>query len=297
MQPPLYKGQLNWPTGGCLRQVPLYQYAKRTKINCQFFILFFTSLPPYSCRVYSYPFWIGLLVPFGVIYIINWTVFLLIIISVVCKPSVQYNKGKLRKMKENFVIALVLSVLFGLSWSIGLLATSDLPDAVRRPAEWVFTILTVFLGVYIFLLYVVRSAEARKVWKRWLLCQCRSARGAASSTAQPRLLRTLSDTLGSWRNSSKTDKNSRSGQNVNDKQNTLERTLRSSKSDTFSSKAALTLSAMGSTAEEVTEHKDKSICYVNEASSPSTFDAHAPQQYPEEEEEEEEEEKMFYYYY
>ena len=25
MQPPLYKGQHDWPTGGCLRQVPLYE--------------------------------------------------------------------------------------------------------------------------------------------------------------------------------------------------------------------------------------------------------------------------------
>ena len=226
----------------------------------------------YSCRVYSYPFWIGLLVPFAVIYMMNWLVFLIIIFSLVCRPSVRHNKGgkeKLRKVKENFLIALGLSILFGLGWSIGLLASSDLHDAVRRPAEWVFTVLTAFLGVYLFVLYIVRSAEARKVWKQWLLCRCKSARGAASSTAQPGLLRTLSDTLNSWINSLKTNKNSRSAQSVSDKQNTLKRTLRSSNSATISAgpvgNVALPLSAMESREEEVIGNKDKNTIYTNEA--------------------------------
>ena len=270
---------------------PLYN---NCKMKCLFYLLFFKSLPPYSCRVYSYPFWTGLLVPFVVIYMMNWLVFLIIIFSLVCRPNVQHNKGgkeKLHKVKENFLIALGLSILFGLGWSIGLLASSDLHDAVRRPAEWVFTVLTAFLGVYLFVLYIVRSAEARKVWKRWLLCRCKSSRGAASSTAQPGLLRTLSDTLNSWINSLKTNKNSRSGQSVSDTESTLERTLRSSNSTTASAgpvgNVALPLSAMESTEEEVIGNKDKSTIYTNEASLPSTFIAHAPQKCPVEEVQEE----------
>ena len=81
------------------------------------------------------------------------------------------------------MIALGLSLLFGMGWAIGLLATSDLPDAVRYPAEWVFTLTTAFLGVYLFILYVVRSPEARKLWKRWLLCQCKKATHGVSRSS------------------------------------------------------------------------------------------------------------------
>ena len=139
-----------------------------------------------SCRVHGYSFYIGLLVPFGVIYIMNWVIFILIFASLLCRPNVKNetsSSGNLRKLKENFMIALGLSLLFGMGWAIGLLATSDLPDAVRYPAEWVFTLTTAFLGVYLFILYVVRSPEARKLWKRWLLCQRKKAANGVSKSS------------------------------------------------------------------------------------------------------------------
>ena len=139
-----------------------------------------------SCRVYGYSFYIGLLVPFAVIYIMNWVIFILIFASLLCRPNVRKetsNSENLHKLKENFMIALGLSLLFGMGWAIGLLATSDLPDAVRYPAEWVFTLTTAFLGVYLFILYVVRSPEARKLWKRWLLCQRKKATHGVSRSS------------------------------------------------------------------------------------------------------------------
>ena len=71
------------------------------------------------------------------------------------------------------MIALGLSLLFGMGWAFGLLASSDLPPAVRYPTEWIFTLMAAFLGVYLFALYVLRPQEARKAWKRWLFCQCK----------------------------------------------------------------------------------------------------------------------------
>jgi len=147
----------------------LYNYP--TQYNCTL------PLPTYSCRVYQYSFWIGLLIPFGIIYIVNWIIFILIFASLLCRPNVKNElggKGSLRKLKENFIIALGLSLLFGMSWAVGLLASSDLPDAVRHPAAWVFTLATAFLGVYLFLLYVPRSLEARQFWKQLLLCKSKT---------------------------------------------------------------------------------------------------------------------------
>ena len=161
--------------------------------------------PNCSCRVHGYSFWIGLLVPFGIIYIMNWIIFILIFASLLCRPNVRKetsNSGNLRKLKENFMIALGLSTLFGMGWAIGLLASSDLPPAVRYPAEWVFTLVTAFLGVYLFVLYVLRSQEARRLWKRWLLCQYKRKRGVSlSSTHTGRRSHsyTLSSTLTFWK--------------------------------------------------------------------------------------------------
>ena len=157
-----------------------------------------------SCRVYGYSFYIGLLVPFGVIYIMNWVIFILIFANLVCKSNVREEtskNGNLRKLKENFMIALGLSLLFGMGWAIGLLATSDLPDAVRYPAEWVFTLTTAFLGVYLFVLHVLKSQEARRLWKRWLLCQRkRAAYGmSTSNTSKSRLTSTIASWAGTFR--------------------------------------------------------------------------------------------------
>ena len=143
-----------------------------------------------SCCVHGYSLWIGLIVPFGIIYIMNWIMFILIFGSLVCKPNIMKEKSSketFRKLKENFMIALGLSLLFGIGWAVGLLASSDLPSAVRYPAEWVFTLTTAFLGVYLFVLYVLRYPEAHRLWKRWFLCQCNRKKGVlfSSSNIQP----------------------------------------------------------------------------------------------------------------
>ena len=147
----------------------------------------------------------------------NWVMFILIFGSLLCRRTVKKETSKndkLRKLKENFMIALGLSVLFGMGWAVGLLASSDLPEGVRYPAEWIFTLTTAFLGVYLFVLYVIRSPEARRLWKRWFLCQRKRKRGVSftSSTRRSRLstisrtlsrkLRVRRDTLNDSRNTS-----------------------------------------------------------------------------------------------
>ena len=147
--------------------------------------------------MYGYSFYIGLLIPFGFIYIMNWIIFILIFASLLCRPNVQKeasSRSNMRKLKENFMVALGLSLLFGIGWAVGLLASSDAPDAVRLPAEWIFTIVNAFLGVYLFVLYVVRSPEARKLWKKWLCCQRKKSIDLPRSSTR----RTWYSTLRSW---------------------------------------------------------------------------------------------------
>ena len=111
------------------------------------------------------------------------------------------------------MIALGLSTLFGMGWAVGLLASSDLPVAVRYPAEWVFTLTTAFLGVYLFVLYVLRSQEARKLWKRWLCCQSKKKRGvsfSSTNTQTRNCLMSLSSTLTCWKSTLKADRSTTS---------------------------------------------------------------------------------------
>ena len=158
-----------------------------------------------SCSVHGYSLWLGLIVPFGIIYIMNWVLFILILGSLLSKPNIMKEKSSketFHKLKENFMIALGLSALFGIGWAVGLLASSGIPSAVRIPAEWVFTLTTAFLGVYLLALYVLRSPEAHRLWKRWFLCQCNRKQGVSfsSSNIQPASqFRTFSSTLTSWR--------------------------------------------------------------------------------------------------
>ena len=166
-----------------------------------------------SCRVYGYSFWIGLLIPFGFIYIMNWIIFILIFASLLCRPNVREetrNHTNLRKLKDNFIIAIGLSLLFGAGWALGLLASSDLPHAVRSPAEWIFTLVNAFLGVYLFVLYVVRSPEARVLWKKWLLCQRKRTIDIPSSSIR----RTWTSTLRSWAKRSTLRKSGKDTSNV-----------------------------------------------------------------------------------
>ena len=137
----------------------------------------------------------------------NWVIFFLIFGSLLCRPNARKeasNNDKLRRLEENFMIALGLSLLFGLGWAFGLLASSHLPPAVRYPAEWLFTLLNAFLGVYLFVLYVVRSPEARKVWKRWICCESRKVDVTRTSTR-----RTWTSTLRSWGGTLKRSKKGR----------------------------------------------------------------------------------------
>ena len=141
---------------------------------------------PGSCRVYGYSFWIGLLVPFGVIYVFNWIMYIGIIVSVLRRRNMKKEIGmKHQQWKENLVITITLSVLFGLGWVSGLLASTDIKvDYVRVPFEWVFTILNCLQGVVIFYVYCLRPPEIRrKLFSVFSVCKS-SKRKVTTSTSK-----------------------------------------------------------------------------------------------------------------
>ena len=112
------------------------------------------------------------MIPFGIICIINCFLFTITYASLICRrPWLSLNTNattQLDRQKQDFVITLGLPLLYGVGWPVGLLASSGIPDAVRYTADWVFTLVAAFNGVYLFVLYILRSSDARKVWKHLL---------------------------------------------------------------------------------------------------------------------------------
>ena len=100
--------------------------------------------------------------------------FIIIIVNLIRRPNVQKEAakgGNFKKLKESFWLTIGLSVLLGVSWIFGLLASAGLPNYIRIPFDIVFTVLASLQGVFLFLLYCVRPQECRKLWKNWILCR------------------------------------------------------------------------------------------------------------------------------
>ena len=128
-----------------------------------------------SCRAFNIPYYIGMVVPFLIIYIFNWTVFFIIIVTLLrksCKSDLKDVKKKQENIsfiRQQLVIVTTLSVLFGLGWGIGLFATQDIHNnkIVRDLLAALFVIVTAFHGLFIFIMHCLRSRDIRSVWKQW----------------------------------------------------------------------------------------------------------------------------------
>jgi hypothetical protein len=138
------------------------------------------------CRAQSWPFYFGLILPFGVIYIFNIALFVIILGSLIRRPNVQkeaQKAGQLKRLKENFWVSVGLFVLFGVSWVFGMLATAGLPNYIRIGFDVIFTILASLQGLFVFLLYCLKSPECRRLWMDWLHCRFTQASRTTTSSS------------------------------------------------------------------------------------------------------------------
>ena len=75
-------------------------------------------------------------------------------------------KHRLKKHKKGVLtsarIAFTCSILLGTAWVFGVLAIGDMRDFF----QWLFCIFNSLQGMFIFLFYTVRNAEARKQWRK-----------------------------------------------------------------------------------------------------------------------------------
>ena len=98
--------------------------------------------------------------------------FIIILVSIIKHKRSIHSKGKksdernFKTYKENFIIALSLSVVFGLGWGFGLLATSFPEMGVTITLQVLFSIFVGAQGALLFILYGIRNGDARDLWKQ-----------------------------------------------------------------------------------------------------------------------------------
>ena len=83
---------------------------------------------------------------------------------------------------KNLMIAVVLSITFGLGWGVGFLATSHEITAIVIVFQGIFTVVVAFQGVLIFIFHGARSPEVQGLWKAMLLSLSRKTRKVYSFT-------------------------------------------------------------------------------------------------------------------
>ena len=141
----------------------------------------FSFLFSFSCRPTEWPFWFGFIVPFALIYVFNWVMFAIIMVALCLHTkrteAMSAKNSNIRSViAKHLLIAVVLSLLFGLGWAFGLIGTSSLPREAYLPAQYIFSIFMGVQGLLIFFLHAVRSAEAREEWRKWwYTVTCRSS--------------------------------------------------------------------------------------------------------------------------
>ena len=126
------------------------------------------NLHAYRCRVHGIPFYVGLIAPFIIIYLFNWVVYVIILCSLFCKYSCKKkddDRSSRVRTRHQLISAVTLSVLFGLGWGIGLIATEGVQRKdVHNLFSAIFIICTAFQGVMVFCLQTLRSKEVKNTW-------------------------------------------------------------------------------------------------------------------------------------
>ena len=99
--------------------------------------------------------------------------------------SKRVTPDKKKEFKKHFLLALGLSLVFGLGWGFGLLATTSNIQELTFAIQIIFSLFVGSQGVLIFLFHIVRPSRVRQQWKNWLCCGKRSKSLLVSSPKSP----------------------------------------------------------------------------------------------------------------
>ena len=100
----------------------------------------------------------------------NWIIFIIIFITLLRKRrNSEVGEDVKTRLRQQFIAALTLSLLFGLGWGVGFASTSSITSVpLSATLQAIFILLTSFQGLLIFIMHCVRCEEAHNVWKEWI---------------------------------------------------------------------------------------------------------------------------------
>ena len=159
----------------------------------------------FSCRATGLPFYLGFILPFLAIYVFNWIVFVVIMISIgrhtarsAAVKQASESSGNTFSLK-NVLIAAGLALVLGLGWGFGLAASSHKISALACTFQFLFSVFVSCQGFLLLLFHGVRSKDAKKVWRSWIGLHTKSYSVAGSTlgeggTMQSSRLRTMPHT-------------------------------------------------------------------------------------------------------
>ena len=114
----------------------------------------------FSCRANGYPFYLGFILPFLAIYLFNWIMFIVIIVSLVRHAKKSFKQS-------NVTIAAGLALVLGLGWGFGLAASNNKITYLACALQIVFSVFIGCQGLLILLFHGVRNKDAKMVWRSW----------------------------------------------------------------------------------------------------------------------------------
>lgn len=154
----------------------------------------------YRCFPRGWPFLLGILAPFGITYIFNLVVFVIVVVTVQRHRNRIHGKMfKPKNFMKTIVVTFVLAVMFGVGWIFGVLGSAGLGPVISKACQFTFIAVVGFQGCLIFLLQPCRSTDARDEWKSWLdnlTCHARlfQQHGSTSRGSQDRNVHLSSQT-------------------------------------------------------------------------------------------------------
>ena len=150
--------------------------------------MLFTKFLCIRCFPRQWPSRLGIITPFGVIYIFNIIMFVIILVSVLHHGNIKGEKeGKFKRILRRALITFVLAIMFGVGWVFGVLGSSGLPPAISRSCQFTFIFVITFQGLLIFLLHPCRSKDAREEWRRWFYYATCQAKAYSTHLKQTKL--------------------------------------------------------------------------------------------------------------
>ena len=121
----------------------------------------------------------GLLVPIGIILIINTVIFIRVIrrLGKTVKGRA-VDKTDERQRLRRLQNAVMIMILMGLAWSVGYLSIIWPGNAI---VQGIFAVVNSLQGYFIFMLYCVRQPLVRKIWRDQFSCCLTKAMRSSSS--------------------------------------------------------------------------------------------------------------------